>query len=172
MSESLPCLKGEPTGGFFPTAPAGHAGPALQSAALSGRADRGVRPYKPIRRGRCLHRPAHRTTNNASVGAGGCSPSCPRIGWHFLETGSLLPPLAVLRRFPRLREGQSPSPTHSLLRFRRAGCPHPAARSRTALLATCHCEASAHTGCGNPYSPRTLKPTIYSAAKAPGFHPG
>ena len=124
MSESLPCLKGEPTGGFvFPTAPAGRAGPALQSAALSGRADRVVRPYKPIRRGRCLHRPAHRTTNNASVGAGGCSPSCPRIGWHFLETGSLLPPLTVLRRFPRLREGQSPSPTHSLLRFRRAGCP-------------------------------------------------
>ena len=125
MSESLPCLKREPTGGFFPTAPAGHAGPALQSTALSGRADRVVRPYKPIRRGRCLHRPAHRTTNNASVGAGGCSPSCPRIGWHFLETGSLLPPLAVLRRFPRLREGQSPSPTHSLLRFRRAECPTP-----------------------------------------------
>ena len=59
------------TGGFFfPTAPAGHAGPALQSAALSGRADRAVHPYKPFRRGRCLHRPAHRITNNASVGAG------------------------------------------------------------------------------------------------------
>ena len=34
------------------------------------RADRAVHPYKPFRRGRCLHRPGHRITNNASVGAG------------------------------------------------------------------------------------------------------
>ena len=47
------------TGGYiFPAAPAGHAGPALQSAALSGRADRVVRPYKPFRRGRRPRRPA------------------------------------------------------------------------------------------------------------------
>ena len=46
------------TGGYiFPAAPAGHAGPALQSAALSGRADRVVRPYKPFRRGRRPRRP-------------------------------------------------------------------------------------------------------------------
>ena len=56
------------TGGYiFPAAPAGHAGPALQSAALSGRADRAVRPYKPFRRGRCLHRPARRISCNLSL---------------------------------------------------------------------------------------------------------
>ncbi|BCK79582.1 hypothetical protein MM35RIKEN_17740 (plasmid) [Vescimonas fastidiosa] len=54
------------------------------------------------------------------VGAGfSCPPSCQPIpghcrvrqSGHFLETGSLHPPLAALRRFPRPREGQSPSPT-------------------------------------------------------------
>ena len=50
-----------------------------------------------------------RTPCSASVGGGGCPPSCqPILGHccgrqsgHFLEIGSLLPPLAALRRFPR-----------------------------------------------------------------------
>ena len=54
-------------------------------------------------------RPPHRTHNKMSVGAGGCPPSCQPIpghcrvrqSGHFLETGSLLLPLAALRRFPR-----------------------------------------------------------------------
>ena len=40
---------------------------------------------------------------------------------HFLETGSLHPPPAALRRFP-CPPGFAP---HSLPRTRRAGCPHP-----------------------------------------------
>ena len=51
-----------------------------------------------------------RTSCNLSVGAGfSCPPSCQPIpghccgrqSGHFLEIGSLLPPLAALRRFPR-----------------------------------------------------------------------
>ena len=78
-----------------------------------------------------------------------CPPLWPPIGWHFLETGSLHPPPA-LRRFP-CPPGFAP---HSLPRTRRAGCPHPAAPDlhRTSCK-RCHCEASAHTGCGNPHPP-------------------
>ena len=69
------------------------------------------------------------------VGAGfSCPPSCQPIpghcrvrkSGHFLETGSLHPPPAALRRFPRPREGQSPSPTHFFVTQRRRGerpCP-------------------------------------------------
>ena len=68
-----------------------------------------------------------------SVGAGfSCPPSCQPIpghccgrqSGHFLETASLLLPPAALRRFPRPREGQSPSPTHPEIRFRRGRCLH------------------------------------------------
>ena len=56
-----------------------------------------------------MRSPAHCTSCNASVGAGGCPPSCQPISGHcrvrqsghFLETGSLHLPLAALRRFPR-----------------------------------------------------------------------
>ena len=87
-----------------------------------------------------------------------CPPSCPDwrprqwppIGWHFLETGSLHPPLAALRRFP-CPPGFAP---HSLPRTRRAGCPHPAVPDlHRAPCKRCHCEASAHTGCGNLHPP-------------------
>ena len=39
-----------------------------------GRADRGVRPYKQFRRGRCPHRPAPGTPCGASVGRGALTP--------------------------------------------------------------------------------------------------
>ena len=68
---------------------------------------------------------------NRFVGAGGCPPSCQPIpghcrvrqSGHFLETGSLHLPLAALRRFPR-----RPAFTSCHV-IRRAGCPHPAART-------------------------------------------
>ena len=83
-----------------------------------------------------------------SVGAGfSCPPSCQPIpghrcgrqSGHFLETGSLPLPPAALRRFPRPREGQSPSPAHTTWKrphradrvvcpckeFRRGRCPRP-----------------------------------------------
>ena len=104
---------------------AGHAGPALQNQIIQCRAGPmcpAAQLHTPLRRGRCLRRPAHRTPCNISVGAGfSCPPSCQPIpghcrvrqSGHFLETGSLHPPPAALRRFPRPREGQSPSPTHT-----------------------------------------------------------
>ena len=59
----------------------------------------------------------------------------PKGGCHGAAvTGGFLPRTALLvtlRRggvLPRPREGQSPSPTHRKIRFRRAGCPQPAAR--------------------------------------------
>ena len=59
----------------------------------------------------------------------------------------------------------SPTPRllHSLKRFRRVRCPHPAARCPLCpLQKTCHCEASAHTGCGNPQYPcaRLCRPRL------------
>ena len=102
---------------------------SARSTALLATVRRGRRPRRPapphlllpIRRDRCLHRPAYRAPCNPSVGAGfSCPPSCQPIpghccgrqSGHFLETASLLLPPAALRRFPRPREGQSPSPTH------------------------------------------------------------
>ena len=66
-------------------------------------------PHVTSRRGDPCSRPLRRTTCNPPVGAGGCPPSCQptdghcrtRQSGHFLEIGSLLPPLAALRRFPR-----------------------------------------------------------------------
>ena len=84
-----------------------------------------------------MRSPAHCTSCWASVGAGfSCPPSCQPIpghcrvrqSGHFLETGSLHPPPAALRRFPRPREGQSPSPTHFFVtQHRRGGRPCPPA---------------------------------------------
>ena len=92
-----------------------------------------------------------------------CPPSCQPIGGHcrgrqsghFLETGSLHPPPAALRRFPCLPDFAP----HSLPRTRRAGCPHPAVPDlhRTSCK-RCHCEAGAHTGCGNPHPPVIAPP--------------
>ena len=55
---------------------------------------------------------------HASVGGGDCPPSCQPIpahcrgrqSGHFLETGSLLPPPAALRRFPRRPARHAPHP--------------------------------------------------------------
>ena len=59
----------------------------------------------------------------------------PKGGWHGeAVTGGFRSPLHPLQRprrgdpCGRPREGQSPSPTHRKIRFRRAGCPQPAAR--------------------------------------------
>ena len=66
-----------------------------------------------------MRSPAHCTSCCASVGAGGCPPSCQPISGHcrvrqsghFLETGSLPLPLAALRRFPRRPDRIFPAPT-------------------------------------------------------------
>ena len=59
---------------------------------------------------------------HASVGGGDCPPSCQPIpahcrgrqSGHFLETGSLLPPPAALRRFPRRSARHAPHPVKTL----------------------------------------------------------
>lgn len=68
--------------------------------------------------GRPWRSPARCTSYYASVGGGGCPPSCQPIpghcrgrqSGHFLETGLLHPPLAALRRFPLLRAIRIPVP--------------------------------------------------------------
>ena len=89
--------------------------------------------------GRPWRSPARCTSYYASVGGGGCPPSCQPIPGHcrvrqlghFHETGSLHPSPAALRRFPRPREGQSPSPTHRKIHFRRGRCLHRPAHRTT-----------------------------------------
>ena len=148
-----------------------------------------------------MRSPTHCTSCCASVGAGfSCPPSCQPIpghcrvrqSGHFLETGSLHPPPAALRRFPRPREGQSPSPTHFFVTQHRRG-ERPCPPARKALLVTlrrgdprgrppamhhtpwkpCHCEASANTGRGNPY-PRPQSPppfTLHATRKSHRIDP-
>ena len=73
------------------------------------------------------------------VGAGfSCPPLCrpipghcrARQSGHFLETGSLHPPLAALRRFPRPRATARVAPTKISEHLRRAACPHAAVMVR------------------------------------------
>ena len=80
-----------------------------------------------------------------SVGGGDCPPSCQPIpvhcrgrqSGHFLETGSLLPPPAALRRFPR-RPAYAAPPTLSLRTGAHTGV---AIRNiHTPHLQPCHCE--------------------------------
>ena len=97
-----------------------------------------------------LSRPVERRT--ASVGGGDCPPSCQPIpahcrgrqSGHFLETGSLHPPLAALRRFSRRpAAGHAPHPRP----MRRAGCPHPAAEThRTSCQKTLSLRTSPQAG--------------------------
>ena len=83
-----------------------------------------------------------RIPNHASVGGGDCPPSCQPIpihcrgrqSGHFLETGSLLPPPAALRRFPR-----RPVSPHPLI------CPCRAAPMCAAADTYCP-PAAGHTG--------------------------
>ena len=92
--------------------------------------------------GRCRHRPLRKRISGC-VGEGlSCPPSCQptdghcraRQSGHFLETGSLHPPLAALRRFPLPRTTARVAPTEGLpLGFRRGRCPHrPASVTRGA----------------------------------------
>ena len=92
--------------------------------------------------GRCRHRPLRKRISGC-VGEGlSCPPSCQptdghcraRQSGHFLETGSLHPPLAALRRFPLPRTTARVAPTEGLpIGFRRGRCPHrPASVTRGA----------------------------------------
>ena len=92
--------------------------------------------------GRCRHRPLRKRISGG-VGEGlSCPPSCQptdghcraRQSGHFLETGSLHPPLAALRRFPLPRTTARVAPTEGLpIGFRRGRCSHrPASVTRDA----------------------------------------
>ena len=76
--------------------------------------------------GRCRHRPLRKRILWC-VGAGlSCPPSCQptdghccaRQSGHFLETGSLHPPLAALRRFPLPRATARVAPTEGYKQYR------------------------------------------------------
>ena len=111
-----------------------------------------------------------RTSCNLSVGAGfSCPPSCQPIpghcrgrqSGHFLETGSLHPPLAALRRFPRPPGGAEPLPYASPECFRRGGRLCPPAWACTAPLANpCHCQGA----------PRPRQ-SVIPCSPIPIFHP-
>jgi len=121
---------------------AAHMGAALQGifvgqgpCALPGSAGK-------LGSGRCRHRPLRKRISGC-VGEGlSCPPSCQptdghcraRQSGHFLETGSLHPPLAALRRFPLPRATARVAPTEGLpIGFRRGRCPHrPASVTRGA----------------------------------------
>ena len=121
---------------------AAHMGAALQGifvgqgpCALPGSAGK-------LGSGRCRHRPLRKRISGC-VGEGlSCPPSCQptdghcraRQSGHFLETGSLHPPLAALRRFPLPRATARVAPTEGLpIGFRRGRCPHrPASVTRDA----------------------------------------
>ena len=79
-------------------------------------------------------------TVNASVGA----------------DASVRPP--TTHRTPGRAHG--PCPTKTLVGRDPCAPPH------TALLAMCHCEASAHTGCGNPRPPSPRPPCLKGAGTA------
>ena len=92
--------------------------------------------------GRCRHRTLRKRISGG-VGEGlSCPPSCQptdghcraRQSGHFLETGSLHPPLAALRRFPLPRTTARVAPTEGLpIGFRRGRCSHrPASVTRDA----------------------------------------
>ena len=90
------------------------------------------------------------------VGVGDCPPSCQPIpvhcrgrqSGHFLETGSLLPPPAALRRFPRRPARIAPPRPASVGRGAYTPPPPPTAPSKTRVIAN----QCAHW-CDNPYSP-------------------
>ena len=121
---------------------AAHMGAALQGifvgqgpCALPGSAGK-------LGSGRCRHRPLRKRISGC-VGEGlSCPPSCQptdghcraRQSGHFLETGSLHPPLAALRRFPLPWTTARVAPTEGLpIEFRRGRCPHrPASVTRGA----------------------------------------
>ena len=93
------------------------------SAVRCRRADRGVRPYGSATRGAMGGRPQGSPLRKRILRCVGEGLSCPplcrptdghcraRQSGHFLETGSLHPPLAALRRFPRPRATARVAPT-------------------------------------------------------------
>ena len=90
------------------------------------------------------------------VGVGDCPPSCQPIpvhcrgrqSGHFLEIGSLLPPPAALRRFPRRPARIAPPRPASVGRGALTSLPPRTALSKPRVIAN----QCAHW-CGNPYSP-------------------
>ena len=65
--------------------------------------------------------------------------------------GKRAPPLRTAR-YTSVGADASVRPTALHVTFCRGRCPHRPARAYTAVSVMCHCEASAHTGCGNPFS--------------------
>ena len=102
--------------------------------------------------------PQRRGTRHIAVfvGGGDCPPSCQPIpvhcrgrqSGHFLEIGSLPPPPAALRRFPRRSACTAPPCPASVGRGDYTPPPPPTAPSKTRVIAN----QCAHW-CGNPYSP-------------------
>ena len=107
-----------------------------------------------------MRSPAHCTSCCASVGAGGCPPSCQPISGHcrvrqsghFLETGSLLLPLAALRRFPR-----RPDPNF----FRTYGRAHGPCPTRRCVIGGGRTESSAPTNRSVGRDALTLPPDLH-----------
>ena len=106
-----------------------------------------------------------------SVGGGDCPPSCQPIpahcrgrqSGHFLETDSLLPPPAALRRFPR-RPAYAAPPTLSLRTGAHTGV---AIRNiHTPHLQPCHCEERSDVAIRPP---PTQKPPRQSGGAIPFF---
>ena len=121
---------------------AAHMGPALQGIFVGRGPCALPRSAGKLGSGRCRHRPLRKRISGC-VGEGlSCPPSCQptdghcraRQSGHFLETGSLHPPLAALRRFPLPRATARVAPTEGLpIGFRRGRCPHrPASVTRGA----------------------------------------
>ena len=72
--------------------------------------------------------------------------------------------------FPHLRQGTQALPYKNLVGR------HPCVPPTTALLVICHCETSAHAGCGNPHPPSPKAPLPkgpwHGEAVTEGFHAG
>ena len=141
--------------------------------------DAPIAPYAPLLAKTLSLRGAERRGNPyslraashhyVSVGGGDCPPSCQPIfthcrgrqSGHFLETASLLPPPAALRRFPRRPACTAPP------RLRRAGCPHPAADYAWNLLLCVRAGFYPARFAAPPVTPRRAAPMCAAARHTP-----